>query len=56
MCRSMVDIQSETAKIRRGKKQKETAGQKSDLTIYCIDCCYMLHSKCPIKHQMLHEN
>ena len=28
MCGSMVDMQSPTAEIRRGKKKKETTGQK----------------------------
>jgi len=37
MCGSMVDIQSPTAKIRRGKKKKEqTTGQKYNGLPYCI--------------------
>jgi len=40
MCRSMVDIQSATAEIRRGKKEerikKETTGQKYNGLLYYI--------------------
>jgi len=38
MCGSMVDIQSATAEIRRGKKdrRKETTGQKYDGLSYFI--------------------
>jgi len=40
MCRSMVDIQSTAAEIRRGKKdrkkKKETTGQKYDGLSYSI--------------------
>jgi len=38
MCRSMVDIQSPTAEIRRGKKRrrKETTGQKYNGLPYYI--------------------
>jgi len=35
MCQSMVDIQSVTAEIRRGKKKKEETGQK-----YNVRICY----------------
>jgi len=35
MCGSMVDIQSPTAEIRRGKKKKESTGQK-----YNVRICY----------------
>jgi len=33
MCRSMVDIQSPTAEIRRGKKKKEERKKKQDENI-----------------------
>jgi len=34
MCRSMVDIQSSTAEIRRGKKKKKKKKKKQDENIY----------------------
>jgi len=34
MCRSMVDIQSPTAEIRRGKKKKKKKKKKQDENIY----------------------
>ena len=34
MCQSMVDIQSPTAEIRRGKKKKERRKKKHDENIY----------------------
>jgi len=34
MCRSMVDIQSPTAEIRRGKKRRRRRKKKQDENIY----------------------
>jgi len=53
----MVDIQSATAEIRRGKKieeedrKKETAGQRILLTIF-----FLSHTFHPAPHQSAHLN
>jgi len=36
MCRSMVDIQSPTAEIRRGKKKKERRRTNHSMKIYMV--------------------
>jgi len=36
MCRSMVDIQSLTAEIRRGKKKEEEEEERNRMKIYMV--------------------
>jgi len=36
MCRSMVDIQSPTAEIRRGKKKKKEEEERNRMKIYMV--------------------
>jgi len=36
MCRSMVDIQSPTTEIRRGKKKKEEEEERNRMKIYMV--------------------
>ena len=46
MCRSMVDIQSPTAEIRRGKKKKKEEGKKlQDENIYGLPITQGDHNK-----------
>jgi len=52
MCRSMVDIQSPTAEIRRGKKRKKEEEERNRMKIYMVS---LLHRATINKHQKLQQ-
>jgi len=53
MCRSMVDIQSATAEIRRGKNKERRKKKKQDKNIISASATHGGHKYCRIYHDLV---